>query len=182
VTAIEHLELSGPASIETVALTDGTLVDVRPMRARDASDLVRFHHTLSTESTYLRFFSVHPELSADEVDRFTHVDHRDRDAIVARIDGAIVGVARFDRIDDSDRAEVAFVVSDAWQGHGLGTAMFEALASRARRAHIAWFVADTLPHNTKMLRVFRDAGLPVSSEFRGGVVHLTIELREGATP
>jgi hypothetical protein len=55
------------------------------------------------------------------------------------------------------------------------------LASRARRAHIAWFVADTLPHNAKMLRVFHDAGLPVSSELRGGAVHLTIELREGAT-
>ncbi len=178
---IEHLEPSGPASVETVALTDGTPVDLRPMRAHDGADLISFHHTLSTESTYLRFFSVHPELSADEVDRFTHVDHRDREAIVARIDGAIVGVARFDRIDDSDRAEVAFVVADAWQGHGLGTAMFDALASLARRAHIAWFVADTLPHNTKMLGVFHDAGLPITSEFKDGVVHLRIELAEGGT-
>ena len=181
-SATEHLELSGPASVETVALTDGTLVDLRPMRPRDAADLIRFHHTLSTESTYLRFFSVHPELSAHEVDRFTHVDHRDREAIVARIGGAIVGVARYDRIDDTNRAEVAFVVSDAWQSHGLGTAMFHALACRARGAQIACFVADTMPHNTKMLRVFHDAGLPVRSEFGDGVVHLTIELAEGATP
>lgn len=174
--------MSGPASVGTVALTDGTLVDLRPMRPRDATDLVRFHHTLSTESTYLRFFSVHPELSAIEVDRFTHVDHRDREAIVARIDGAIVGVARFDRIDDTDSAEVAFVVTDSWQGHGLGTAMFAALASLARAAHITRFVADTLPHNTKMLRVFHDAGLPIVSEFKDGVVHLILELNEGGTP
>lgn len=164
-----------------VALEDGTLVDLRQILARDAADLVRFHHTLSTESTYLRFFSVHPELSAAEIDRFTHVDHRDREAIVARIDGAIVGVARFDRINDSDRAEVAFVVSDLWQGHGLGTKMFEALAARARDVGISWFVADTLPHNSRMLRVFHDAGLPVSSQFRDGVVHLVIQLRVAGT-
>ena len=165
----------------TVALSDGTLVDLRQMRASDAADLVRFHHTLSTETTYLRFFSVHPELGVGEVDRFTHVDHRDREAIVARIDGAIVGVARFDRIDDSDRAEVAFVVSDRWQGHGLGTTMFEGLAARAREVGITCFVADTLPHNTKMLRVFHDAGLPVSSQFRDGVVHLVIQLGVAGT-
>ena len=175
---IEHLELSGPASVETVTLTDGTLADLRPMRPRDAADLVDFHHTLSTESTYLRFFSVHPELSADEVDRFTHVDHRDREAIVARIDSMIVGVARFDRIGESDRAEVAFVVADAWQGHGLGTAMFDALASRARKARVSWLVADTLPHNTKMLRLFHDTGLPMTSELRDGVVHLVIRLTD----
>ena len=165
----------------SVALTDGTTVDLREMQAQDDADLVRFHHTLSTETTYLRFFSVHPELSVAELDRFTHVDHRDREAIVARIDGAIVGVARFDRINDSDRAEVAFVVSDLWQGHGLGTTMFAALAARAREVGISWFVADTLPHNTKMLRVFHDAGLPVSSEFRDGVVHLVIGLGVAGT-
>ena len=165
----------------TVALSDGTLVDLREMQAHDDADLVRFHQTLSTETTYLRFFSVHPELSVGEVDRFTHVDHRDREAIVARIDGAIVGVARFDRIDDGDRAEVAFVVSDRWQGHGLGTTMFEALAARARDVGISCFVADTLPHNARMLRVFHDAGLPVSSHFADGVVRLVIELGGAGT-
>jgi RimJ/RimL family protein N-acetyltransferase len=159
-------------------LTDGTTVKLSPMRASDAADLVRFHHTLSTETTYLRFFSVHPELSVAEVDRFTNVDHHDREAIVARIGGAIVGVARFDRIDDTDQAEVAFVVSDQWQGHGLGTMMFAALADRAREMGITGFVAETLPHNAKMLRVFHDAGLPVSSQFREGVVHLVIQLAD----
>ncbi len=160
---------------------DGTTVILRPIRASDAPDLVRFHHTLSTETTYLRFFSVHPELSAAEIERFTHVDHRDREAIVARIGGDIVGVARFDRIDGSDQAEVAFVVSDRWQGHGLGTTMFKALAARARELGITGFVADTLPHNARMLRVLHDAGLPLSSGFRNGVVHLVMQLerREG---
>ena len=46
---------------------------------------------------------------------------------------------------------------------------------------IAGFVVDTMAHNTKMLRVFH-AGLPVTSEFKDGVIHVMIELGEGATP
>jgi RimJ/RimL family protein N-acetyltransferase len=149
------------------------------MEASDGDRLVRFHHTLSTESTYLRFFAVHPELSADELHRFTHVDHKDREAIVATIDDEIVGVARFDRLDGGTDAEVAFVVADRWQGRGLGTLLFESLAARAREVHITRFVADTLPHNTPMLRVFQDAGLPTKTERRDGVIHLVIPLTEG---
>ena len=133
-------------------------VEIVAMRPADATRLVRFHHTLSRETTYLRFFSFHPELSTDELYRFTHVDHRDREAVVAVADREIVGVARFDRVDDSTDAEVAFVVADSWQGRGLGTRLFEHLARRARDVGIDRFVADTLAHNRPMLAVFHHAG------------------------
>src|SRR6185295_12325780 len=126
------------------------------MRADDAAGLVRFHDTLSLETTHLRFFAAHPTLSAHEVERFTHVDHHDREAIVATIDDDIVGVARFDRLDNPREAEIAFVVADRWQGHGLGSAMFTELAERARQAGIERFVADTLAYNSRMLGVFHD--------------------------
>ena len=90
------------------------------MHADDAASLLRFHHTLSPETTHLRFFAVHPELSEAELHRFTNVDHRDREAIVATVADEIVGVARFDRLEVSTDAEVAFVVADSWQGRGLG--------------------------------------------------------------
>jgi RimJ/RimL family protein N-acetyltransferase len=154
----------------------GTDVQLHRMSARDARRLRRFHRRLSTETTYFRFFSVHPQLSPDEIQRFTHVDHRDREALVATVDGEIVGIARFDRLDDPADAEVAFVVADAWQGHGIGTLLFEQLAVRARELGVRRFVADTLPHNHRMLAVFHHVGLPVRSAFRDGVVHLTIDL------
>ena len=158
---------------------DGRTVDLRQMESDDADRLVRFHHTLSTGSTALRFFAVHPELSADELHRFTHVDHHDREAIVAIADDDIVGVARFDRLNDGTDAEVAFVVTDRWQGRGLGKAMFRALADRAREVHVTRFVADTLPHNTPMLRVFHNSGLPTTTERKGDVIRVVIPLTEG---
>ncbi|HEV3227007.1 MAG TPA: hypothetical protein VGZ52_09235, partial [Acidimicrobiales bacterium] len=79
-------------------LLDGTAVLVRAIRPSDAEELVRFHEGLSSESQRSRFFTVHPHLTAEEVGRFTNVDHRDRQAFVALVGVDIVGVGRYDRL------------------------------------------------------------------------------------
>jgi RimJ/RimL family protein N-acetyltransferase len=159
-----------------IVLRDGTEVQLHAMRPQDAGPLLQFHGGLSPETTYLRFFSVHPKLSEREVDRFTNVDHHDREALVATVDDQIVGIARFDRAGTSDEAEVAFVIADTWQGEGLGTALIERLACRARDVGVSRFTAEVLPHNHRMLAVFRHTGWPITSGFRDGVVHLELEL------
>lgn len=166
------------AASDEVVLRDGTRAEIMPMHRTDAGRLVRFHHTLSPETRRLRFFTFHPELSPKELHRFTHVDHHDREALVAVIDDEIVAVARFDRLaaGADAEAEAAFVVADSWQGRGLGTLLFQALASRARAVGIARFHADTLGENHRMLKVFLHAGLPVRQHFEDSLVHLTLEL------
>lgn len=154
-------------------------VQLRAMQPDDGERLLRFHHGLSPETVYLRFFSVHPDLQPKELDHFTHVDHEDREAVVAVVDDEIVGVGRFDRMEP-DAAEVAFVVADAWQGRGLGRRLFAALADRARAIGIDRFVADTLPHNERMLAVFRHCGHAYRSSYDGGVVHVEIDLLQPA--
>ena len=157
-------------------LRDGADVRVHRMDPEDAAALLRFHDRLSLATTYLRFFSVHPRLSPDELHRFTHVDHRDREALVATVDDEIVGVARLDRQPDRSEAEVAFIVADDWQGHGVGTALFRLLAARAREIGVERFVADTMLQNGRMQSVFHHCGLPCRSEFRDGLLHVTIDL------
>jgi RimJ/RimL family protein N-acetyltransferase len=156
-------------------------VHVRAMRPDDRDRLLSFHHALSAETVYLRFFSVHPELQPAEVERFTCVDHEQREAIVALVDDEIIGVARFDRdAVDTDTAEVAFVVADAWQGKGLGGELFARLATRAREVGIHRFVADTLPRNERMLGVFRHCGYRYASRYDAGVVGVELDLDEPA--
>lgn len=164
---------------ESVRLRDGASVDVVTMRPSDAEKLVRFHHTLSPETAYLRFFGFHPELSPGELYRFTHVDHWDREAMIAIANGEIVAVARYDRPRASTDAEVAFIVADSWQGRGLGTLLFARLARRAREVGVERFTAETLTHNRPMLAVFRHVGLPLSERTERDVVHLEIELGAG---
>ena len=132
----------------------------------------------SPETTYLRFFSVHPELSARELERFTHVDHQNREAIVATVDDMIIGVARFDRIDGTNDAEAAFVDRGRLgRARASGTALFHRLAERAREVGIGRFIAEVLPHNRRMLDVFFHAWYPVTSCLRGGDVHIEVDLQ-----
>jgi GNAT superfamily N-acetyltransferase len=150
---------------------------LRPMAPADADDLVRFHEGLSIDTTYLRFFSPHPHLSATEVDRFTHVDHLEREAVVATSAGDIIGVGRFDRLADRSVAEVAFAVADGWHRQGVGRALFEHLADRAGELGVSQFHAETLWENRAMLGLFHHVGRPVTTRPDGGVVHVEIDLR-----
>jgi GNAT superfamily N-acetyltransferase len=154
-----------------------TTAVVRPMWDTDGEALVRFHHRLSEATIYFRFFSCHPELHPEEVERFTHVDHRDREAFVIVDDaGEIVGVGRFDHVPGTNDAEAAFVVADAWQGRGLGRLLLATVIDRARDVGYDHLVAETLATNHRMLRTFRHCGLPVRTALVDGVVDVVIDL------
>lgn len=162
-----------PAELERdVATLDGPVVHLRPIRPDDEGRLVVFHSRLSSHSVYLRFFGFHPTLSASEVQRFTHVDYQDRLALVVDVDGRLGAVGRYDRLGDSTEAEVAFVVDDGLQHHGLGTLLLDELARAAWARGITDFVAHTLAENSAMLRVFWRAGFPVTSDFETGAVRV----------
>ena len=161
---------------EPIQLRDGTEIHLHAMHGDDAEALLHFHHQLSPETTYLRFFAVHPELSSRELEYFTHVDHSDREAIVATVDDEIVGVARFDRLPGGSEAEAAFVIADVWQGEGLGSVVFERLAARARELGVERLTAEVLLHNRRMLNLFHHSGLPVTARLQDGVVHVVLDL------
>jgi GNAT superfamily N-acetyltransferase len=166
----------GRIDMAAAVLRDGTEVELRTMQPADADALVRFHATLSDDTTLGRFFVVHRELTAQELHRFTHVDHRDREALVAVSDGEILGVARFDRLPDRTAAEVAFVVSDSWRGRGLGSVLFQRLVRLARTRGVDHFRAEVLATNARMLRLFSGSGLPQSVRRSGSVVHVDLAL------
>jgi GNAT superfamily N-acetyltransferase len=160
-------------------LRNGATVVVRPISHSDADRLVQFHEALSSDSQRSRFFAIHPHLSVKEVERFTTVDHRDRQAFVAIVGTDIVGVARYDRVQDTD-AEVAFVTRDDHQGLGVASLLFDELATAARNVGITRFVAETLPENHKMLDVFTRTGLVSKRAFGYGVVEVTMLLTDRA--
>ena len=159
-------------------LADGTAVQVRPIRPSDTSALIAFHEGLSAETVYRRFFNPHPHLAVEEATRFTTVDFQDRLAMVATIDGGLVAVARFDRVDSTETAEVAFVVADAYQGRGLGTLLLKALVCTGRELGIRRFVADTLSANQAMRDVFQGCGFRLSQTFRDGVVRVEFPITD----
>ncbi len=141
-----------------VVLRDGSTVHVRPVRADDKPLIREFLEALSPESIGFRFFGA-PSLTW--VAKWSlDVDYADRFALVALSGDAIIAHAAYIRTR-ADGAEVAFLVADAWQGHGIATILLAHLASIAQLHGINTFTAEVLPHNHRMIDVFRQSGFPV---------------------
>lgn len=180
---------SYPAHWEAdVVLRDGGTARIRPITTADAGRLVSFYEQVSDESKYYRFFAPYPRLSDRDVRRFTHHDYVDRVGLAATIGGEFIGTVRYDRIGadgrpatgPSDEAEVAFLVQDAHQGRGVASALLEHIGAVARERGIRRFAAEVLPANTKMIKVFTDAGYEQRRSFEDGSVHLTLDLEPTA--
>lgn len=176
-----HVPRGYPVELEFDAVSlEQFVFRVRPIRPDDGSALVAFHDHLSDRSCYLRFFSLHRHLSPKEVEWFTRIDYRDRFALVAEHDGRLFGVGRYDRQQGTCEAEVAFVVADECQGHGIGSLLLDELADAARQRGITSFVADTLEENLTMLQVFTHSGFPVTRRCEYGTISLRFPI--GRTP
>ena len=160
-----------------VLLSDGSAAHMRQIRPSDASAIVDFHSRMSDRTRYLRYFSPYPRIPERDLERFVNVDHHDREAFVIVTGSRIMAVGRYERLGpESPDAEVAFVVEDAHQGRGIGSVLLEHLAEAARANGIARFVAEVLPQNGGMLRVFSDFGYQVQRQYADGVVHLSFPI------
>lgn len=171
--AAEHLR-------DTLTLLDGTVVEVRPMLAEDGDRLRAFHARLSPDAIAFRYFHSVPELVPAQVEHLTHLSYTDRMALVATLDhGAneeIIAVVRYEGIDAA-RAEVAFLVEDRWQHHGIATALMHRLAAYARAQGYTTFVAEVLASNAAMREVLRNAGFPYLTAFDHNTVEMRLDIR-----
>jgi acetyl coenzyme A synthetase (ADP forming)-like protein len=159
-----------------VVVRDGSTVCVRRATADDVDALAQFFHTLSSESLYYRFLGI-PSLTEARLRALTATDDRAGASLVVESAGRIVAFAGFYRDPAcADRAEVAFAVSDALQGHGIGTRLLEQLARMARDLDISTFDAYVLAENRRMLEVFRDSGFGVTTRLEDCVFHVEISL------
>jgi GNAT superfamily N-acetyltransferase len=159
-------------------LQAGRKAILRPLSAGDRQRLTDAFYRLSEESRYRRFFAPVQELSDQSLEYLVDIDHHDHEAIVA-LDPAsedLIGVARYVRqAPGSERAEAAVVVADDWQRLGLGRALLERLARRAREEGIRRFTALVQADNRRALDLLAEIG-PTSSSFEGDLVELEIEL------
>jgi acetyl coenzyme A synthetase (ADP forming)-like protein len=166
-----------------VALRDGGGARVRPIKPEDGPLLVDFFERLGPESRYFRFFRIKETLEPKEVEFFTNVDYSDRMALIALLDGKMIGLASYDREPDKDNtAEVAFAVADEHQGRGIGTQLLQLLTNHARGHGVDRFEAFVLPENRQMMRLFRNSGYELTRTIDEGVftVDFPVAESEGA--
>ncbi len=167
--------VGNPAGEADIVLSDGGTALLRPIRPEDGQLLVDFYSKVSEESKYFRFFAPYPILSARDVEHFTTVDQRTRVAVIVTVGDEMIAVGRYDQTEPGE-AEVAFLVQDAHQSRGLASVLLEHLAQTARENGIGRFVAEVLPHNQRMMVVFRAAGYTITDSLDDGVVSLEFQI------
>jgi acetyl coenzyme A synthetase (ADP forming)-like protein len=167
-----------------VVLRDGGLAHIRPILPSDREAFDAMFHRMGRDSVYHRFFRHKNDLSPEELTYFTTVDYETRMAFVAEVGGKLVGVGRYDRMEETpDEAEVAFGVEDSHQGRGIGTQLLTHLTNHARHMGVTAFHAFVLPDNYAMMRVFRASGYRMHRDLEEGMytVEFPVQMTEEVT-
>jgi RimJ/RimL family protein N-acetyltransferase len=165
-TAVEHLR-------------DGRPIEIRALRPDDGPEMLAAVGRTSTQSLRRRFFVPKKGFSEREKTFFLDIDFESHVALVAEVDEGghpvIIGGGRYVVVRPG-QAEIAFVVVDAYQAQGIGTILMRHLANLARSASLKELIAEVLPENTAMLKVFRKFGFLPGSQRDPQVVHLALKL------
>ncbi len=165
--------------LATEQLRDGRQIEIRALKPTDEKDMLAAVDRTSGQSMYRRFFGAKRHFSESEKAFFLKVDFVDHVALVAVAEDAgrrfIVGGGRY-VVVRPETAEVAFAVIDEYQGQGIGAALMHHLALLARDAGIKELIAEVLPENIPMLKVFQKSGLGLQTQHKGGVIDVTLNI------
>jgi RimJ/RimL family protein N-acetyltransferase len=163
----------------TERLRDGREVEIRALRPDDKDDMLAAVGRTGMQSLQRRFFVVKRGFSDKEIAYFMNIDFANHVALaaLAEEDGrrVIIGGGRY-IVTDPGKAEIAFVVIDDYQGQGVGTLLMRHLAVIARAAGLKELIAEVLPENTAMRKVFGKFGFTAHRGPDPQVVHLVMKL------
>jgi len=163
----------------TEQMRGGGDVEIRALRPDDKDDMLAAVGRTGTQSLQRRFFVVKRGFSENEIAFFMNIDFANHVALVALADEGgrkvIIGGGRY-IITEPGQAEIAFVVIDDYQGQGIGTLLMRHLAVIARKAGLKALIADVLPENAAMRKVFGKFGFQARRGKDPQVVHLVLTL------
>lgn len=176
----ERMEVVGGEFMRSsLLLENGTQIAFRSIWPTDEPKIRDLVYDLSRETIYYRFMSNQQRFSHKQMQDFVFIDHRRNVAVVATLPEAhgdeIIAVGRYYLNENTNKAEVAFVVRDGWQSHGIGTFLFRHLIGIAKRNGIAGFTAEVLQDNRGMQAIFNHSGYKVKSYREAGVCSFAID-------
>ena len=150
---------------------------VRPVAPGDAERLRRFFGRLSDQTVYRRFFTLFPAPPPAVFGHLLDGGGRDHESLAVLDGEEIVAVAGWDRVvGDEESAEIAVLVEDAWQHHGLGRALVRMLTSHAVRHGITVITATVLSENGPARRLAMSLARPERVEMEGPATYFTFRL------
>jgi acetyltransferase len=148
-------------------MKDGTEAIIRPIRPEDEPLMAKYHETLSERSVQLRYFypmALNQRVEHERLSRLAFIDYDREMALVAEVKGRrtgepeIIAAGRLIKLYGGEDAEFTILVSDAYQGYGLGTEMLRRLVDIGQQEGIQRIFGNILGDNANMLRVTERLG------------------------
>ena len=177
-----HLVISAyPNQYETeIDLATVGKLCIRPIKPEDAPLLSDLFDTLSPQTIYFRFFTPLKSLPNSMLARFTQLDYDREIALVALQENGteekMLGVSRVITASDPTRAEFAILVSDVWQGKGIGAELLKRCLLIAKERNIHEVFGVVLAENTTMLALGKKLGFDMKTASGGSEYELRITL------
>jgi acetyltransferase len=162
-------------------LEDGLPVLLRPIKPEDEPLENELWKTFSDETQRFRFFSPMKTWSHATLVRYTNIDY-DREIAIVGIttkngEKQMVGVVRMImEPPDFERAEVAIVVGDPWQGLGLGSKMMDCIIDVAKDKNLDSVYGVILRDNKRAIDLFKEKGFAIDYSSMEKVAKATLSL------
>lgn len=171
-----------PVRLEQTLELNGQKVTIRPSKPVDERRIQEHYYTLPKEDVLTRFFCQKTIFARAEMETRSHVDYVNDLTLVAVVGdfgfGRVVAVAESMKLVSENMAEVAFSVSEDFQGKGLGTLFLKKLAAAARENDIAGLVAHTFPSNKGMINLFKTLPYKVTTLYEDGDLLLSCRFND----
>ena len=167
-------------------LNDGREVTIRPIRPEDEPLLAAFHGTLSDRTVYLRYFaslSLSTRTTHERLLRICFGDYEREMVLVAEhlspktgLPG-IVGVGRLNKLrGNTNEAEVAVLVADAFQSGGLGRELLRRTIDVARDEKLSRVCSEMLTDNLAMQKISKKLGFKLRSRLDSPSIRAVLDL------
>jgi acetyltransferase len=161
-------------------LKDGTPLALRPIKPEDEPLWHELLAGCSTQSRWFRFNYLFKQTTHDMASRYCYIDYDRELAIVAEVEEQgqrkLIGIGRLVADVDHQTAEYAVIVTDRWQGRGLGGLLTDYCLELAKKWGVKQVVAEISKDNGRMLATFRNRGFQINSRMEQDVAIATREL------
>ena len=161
--------------IDTWQSHQGSEYLIRPIRPEDEPAMIRFHETLSETTVQLRYFTPMSLSARTQHSRLVQICFIDYDRTMVLVaedetkdENTVAGVVRLKKIPNTTTAEFGIIVSDPYQGQGIGTELLRRIIELGKAEGITLITAEALAYNEGMLALFRRLGF--ETKYEDGVI------------
>lgn len=171
-----------PIQLEEILTVNNEQITIRPAKPVDERRIQEHYYSLPKEDVLTRFFCQKTIFARPEMESRSQIDYINDLTLVAVVGefgfGRVVAVAECMKLTGENMAEVAFSVSEEYQGKRLGSFFIKKLAAVSRENGIAGLIAYTFPSNKAMINLFKTLPYKVKTVYEDGDLVLSCKFNE----